>query len=124
MYIKVLTKHIRVCYNVSINQRAKARKKEDMNKELLDKTIERNNLYGRSFTYGVAFVTLVRGGYFWNDEGSVEDIEWMLAEHLAAEIDGDAMRIHNKLTLKALTEAVDIAVIDELVTSYVEEAEA
>ena len=91
-----------------------------MDKKLIEKTIENNDLYGRSFTYGVAFVTLVRGDYFWTGEGSVEDIEWQLAEHLATVVDGDAVKIHNSLSLKALVEAVDIAVIDEIVTAYID----
>ena len=43
-------------------------------KTLLDNTIEDNDLYGRSFTYGIALYVLISNGYFaLNDDETLTD---------------------------------------------------
>lgn len=92
-----------------------------MNTELLDKTIKDNDLYGRSFTYGVAFRLLVERDYFSyvSTDESIEDLEWQLAEYNANALGGDSLKFHNQLSLKQLVAITDIAVLDELVTEFV-----
>lgn len=96
-----------------------------MNRELLDQTIKNNDLYGRSFTYGVAFKTLVDADYFSFSisDDSIEDLEWNLADCNASALGGDVMKFHNQLSLKQLVAITDIAVLDEIVTEYIDNQE-
>ena len=80
-------------------------------KTLLDNTIENNDLYGRSFTYGVALYKLISGGYFALDDETLTDT---LTEIVAAELDTTAERVSEAMTLRALAETVDVSVLDEL----------
>ena len=60
-------------------------------KTLLDNTIEDNDLYGWSFTYGVALYKLISGGYFALDDD--ETLTDTLVEIVAAELDTTAERV-------------------------------
>ena len=81
-------------------------------KTLLDNTIENNDLYGRSFTYGVALYKLISGGYFALDDD--ETLTDTLTDIVAAELDTTAERVSEVMTLRALAETVDVSVLDEL----------
>lgn len=92
--------------------------------QLFEKTIENNELYGRSFTLGVALYTLLTNGYFNSETNALVEIEHQLAGALAAELEADPQVIYNKLSTRALAEAVDIAVLDEIARGLSEEVEA
>lgn len=82
--------------------------------------IERLDLYGRSFTRAVAFIQMVESDYFFTDDtAQLDDMEWAMAEAHAYAMDGDAVKVHENLTLKQLVQVSDIALIDELIEAYI-----
>ena len=83
-------------------------------KELFDQTIEAHDLYGQSFTYGVALYTILVNGYFTPDSDELAEIEEQLAEHLSYELGTTAERVYETLSTRALAEATDLAVLDEI----------
>ena len=81
--------------------------------ELFDRIIERDKLHGRSFAYGVSLYTLLIGGYFAGDD-ELMDIEYQMAAYVAAELEADETTVYEKLSTKALAEATDLSVLDEI----------
>ena len=92
--------------------------------ELFEQTIDNNELHGRSFTLGVALYTLLAGGYLASGSDELMEIEERLAEHLSYELGTTFDRVHETLNTRAMAEAVDIAVLDEIARELSGEAEA
>lgn len=94
-----------------------------MNKELqqlIENRVSNSDLYGRSFTYGVAFEQLVIAGAFnVNPTPETQAITEALAESLADELSADYDRVIDKLTLNDLVAVSDIALIDDLVRLHI-----
>ena len=81
----------------------------------IDNKIKNDDLLGRSFTVGVAVYELVKGGAKLD-----RDIRLALAEALESLINADYDKIDMHLTDIALVEALDLAVIDEVVRYHYE----
>lgn len=91
--------------------------------QLFERTMEVHDLYGRSFTLGVALYTLLVSGYFMPESDELMEIEERLAEHLSYELGTTFDRVHETLNTRAMAEATDIAVLDEVARELSEEEE-
>ena len=92
--------------------------------ELFEQTIEAQDLSGRSFTLGVALYALLMSGYFAMDSDELMEIEHQLAEHLSYELGTTSDRVYETLSTRAMAEATDIAVMDEIARELSGEVEA
>ena len=91
---------------------------------LFEQTIDINELNGRSFTLGVALYTLLVGGYFKLGSDELMEIKHQLAEYLSYELGTTTDRVYEKLSTRAMAEATDIALLDEIARELSGEAEA
>lgn len=79
--------------------------------ELISDTIKNRDLYGRSFTAGVALYTLTTEG--WLEEDLEDELDYMLHEMLGEEFYRTLDRVGHTLPRDVL-HVLDIAVIDEI----------
>lgn len=86
-------------------------------RELLDNTIENNNLYGHSFTYGRAFELLVKRGVFSGDDDLDRKVDTMLIESTANYLGLDESVVEEKMSQGAMVETLDLAVLDDMASS-------
>lgn len=86
----------------------KTTKEQQEFKERLDRVIDNNDYYGRSFTYGIALYNLVLSG----DLSDNEDLEERLIDSISAEKNLDVASAG--FSMRALVEMADISSIDEI----------
>ena len=89
--------------------------------DLFADIIEKRNLYGRSFTRGVALYTLATEG--WLDEDMEDELDYDMHELLGEEFYRVLDRVGRTLPRDVL-HVLDIAVIDELANNLMGESEA
>lgn len=82
-------------------------------REMLDNTIENNDFYSRSFTYGVALEKLLKNNAFYNDEMG-ETIDTLLIQHVSSTLDIEEEKVENHFSLGAMVEFTDLSVLDEI----------
>ena len=88
--------------------------------KIIENIIRSHNLYGRSFTCGVALRIAMGDGFLYNDLDAIveETLEGIYSEVL------DVMRRAGLRTdLSALAEVLDLAVLDEIARHIIEEDE-
>lgn len=89
-------------------------------KKILEGIIRAHNLYGRSFTYGVALRIAMGDDFLYNDLNQiVEDI----LEGIYDEVLDEMRRAGLRTDLGALAEIIDLAVLDEIARHIIEEDE-
>lgn len=76
-----------------------------------DDFIEAHNLYGRSFTYGLALYEMIKGNYLITDDIN-NQIDDMLIDHVASTLDIDQSKVSEHFSLGAMNEFADISVLD------------
>lgn len=82
----------------------------------IDQYIESRDLYGRSFTYGVALYEMLRHNALVYDDIQ-ETIDDMLVEHVAQLLDITHEKVQTYFSTGALIEVTDIAMLDEMARS-------
>lgn len=89
-------------------------------KKILGGIISAHNLYGRSFTYGVALRIAMGDDFLYNDLNKiVEDT----LEGIYGEVLDEMRRAGLRTDLGALAEILDLAVLDEIVRHIIKEDE-
>lgn len=89
-------------------------------KKILEDIIRAHNLYGRSFTYGVALRIAMGDDFLYNDLNKiVEDT----LEGIYGEVLDEMRRAGLRTDLGALAEIIDLAVLDEIARHIIEEDE-
>lgn len=88
--------------------------------ELINQTIDRADLAGRSFTYGVALYTLLQQNQLTGSAVN-ETIDDVLVQHVAGLLDISTDTVAQHFSLGALIEVTDISILDELANELAEE---
>ncbi len=88
--------------------------------KVIEGIIRAHNLYGRSFTCGVALRIAMGDGFLYNDLNKiVEDT----LESIYGEVLDEMRRAGLRTDLDALAEILDLAVLDEIARHIIEENE-
>lgn len=79
---------------------------------MLTNTIQKRNLYGRSFTAGVALFTLASEG--WLDDEMENELEALLYAYVGEDLIDDMAKRGLRTWARDLVHLVDLAVLDEI----------
>ncbi len=88
--------------------------------KIIENIIRSHNLYGRSFTCGVALRIAMGDGFLYNDLDAI--VEETL-EGIYSEVLDEMRRAGLRTDLSALAEVLDLAVLDEIARHIIEEDE-
>lgn len=80
--------------------------------QLITDTIKKRDLYGRSFTAGVALFTLASEG--WLDEDMENELDALLEVYVGEDLIGTMSQRGLRTWARDLVHLVDIAVLDEI----------
>ena len=80
--------------------------------QLITDTIEKRDLYGRSFTAGVALFTLASEG--WLDDDMTDELEFMLGAYIGEDLITEMGNRGLRIWARDLVHLVDLAVLDEI----------
>lgn len=78
-------------------------------KKQIEYTIESNDMYGWSFTYGQALKRNLLNGSMVDD-----DTEYLMAEYIAHTYGADIDKVINRMPQSLMAEVVDISVLDDI----------